>query len=235
MSHTIRGARALTLAAYDHYADLYDTRTSGFDVYRQAIVELLPLKPGDTVLDIGCGTGLCFPMLQRGIGAAGTIVGVDAAPDMLARAQRRVRDHGWRNVVLVEASVAEAELPRADHALFCATHDVLQSAVAIDRVVAALRPGATVAAGGGKWAPPWAAAVNAAVLALHAPYVADFTNFDKPWALLAERVPDLMVQEIAMGGGYRAAGRLRGSGAGTDPLPGTEPAVDDVSSSELRN
>jgi len=79
------------------------------------------------VLDIGCGTGLCFPLLQERIGPEGRIVGVDPAPDMLGLAAARVADKGWRNVTLIEAAAEDAELPQADHALLCAVHDVLQS------------------------------------------------------------------------------------------------------------
>ena len=71
-----------------------------------------------------------------------------------------------------------------------------------------VRDGGTVAATGGKWAPPWAIALNAGILALHAPYVRDFAGFDRPWAKLAPRVDRLRVQEVAMGGGYLASGTV---------------------------
>ncbi len=196
--------------AYGRDADRYDARTGSFAQYRRAVVDLLPLRPGDVVLDVGCGTGLCFPLLQERIGPTGRLVGVDAAAPMLDLAAARVADAGWDNVDLLASPVAEAALPAADHALFCAVHDVLQSPAALDAVLAAVRPGGTVAAGGGKWAPPWAFAVNAGVLALHAPYVTDFAGFDRPWARLAERVPDLVVRETAMGAGFTAVGHAPG-------------------------
>ena len=96
----------------------------------------------------------------------------------------------------------------ADHALFCATHDVLQSGPALDNVVGHVRDGGTVAATGGKWAAPWAVALNAGILALHSPYVRDFTGFDRPWAQLAPRLDRMRVQEVAMGGGYLASGTV---------------------------
>jgi demethylmenaquinone methyltransferase/2-methoxy-6-polyprenyl-1,4-benzoquinol methylase len=208
---------AVPLPAYARDASAYDKRTGSFGRYRREVVDRLPLRRGDVVIDVGCGTGLCFAQIEERIGPDGTIVGVDVAPDMLAVASERATAAGWSNVVLVEATVAEAELPVADHALFCAVHDVLQSASAVDHVVAHVRPGGGVAAGGGKWAPPWALAVNASVLALHAPYVRDFTGFDRPWELLAERVPGLGVREVAMGGGYVAAGTVS---AEWEPPPG---------------
>ncbi|MBV9922695.1 MAG: hypothetical protein JOY78_17840, partial [Pseudonocardia sp.] len=123
-------------------------------------------------------------------------------------AAERVAAAGWSNVVLTCGSLETADLPVADHALFCAVHDILQSAPALDNVLGHLRPGATVAAGGGKWGPAWAIGLNAGVLALHAPFVRDFAGFDRPWTYLAERVPDLAVREVAVGAGYVATGRV---------------------------
>jgi SAM-dependent methyltransferase len=205
---TISSVISSAARTYGREAGQYDARTGPFEPYRHRIVDSLPIERGDVVLDVGCGTGLCFSLLQERIGPGGTIVGVDASRQMLDLAAARAAAHGWDNVVLIEARVEDADLPPVDHALFCAVHDVLQSAAAVDNALAAVRPGGGVAAGGGKWAPLWALPLNAGVLALHAHYVCDFTGFSRPWALLAERVPDLTVREVAMGGGYVASGRV---------------------------
>ena len=108
---------AASQTAYTRDASAYDTRTSAFETYRRRLVDLLPLRRGDVVLDVGCGTGLCFEQVRSRIGAEGVIVGVDASREMLAMAARRVADRGWRNVLLVQAPIEEAELPVvADHA-----------------------------------------------------------------------------------------------------------------------
>jgi hypothetical protein len=42
---------------------------------------------------------------------------------------------------------------------------------------------------------------------LHVPFATDFSEFDRPWRLLAELAPDLRVHELAFGAGYLALGR----------------------------
>jgi SAM-dependent methyltransferase len=194
-------------STYTRHARDYDRLTHPFAGVRRAIVEALPLSPGEVVLDVGCGTGLCFSMLLDKVGRHGRIVGIDASPQMLAVARQRVAQQGWRNVTLVQSPIAEAPIPvAADAALFCAVHDVLRSPRALRRVV--LRPAAWVAAGGGKWAPAWMVALNVQVGMLHAPYIDSFEGFDRPWSHLQQLLRDVHVDEMAWGTGYVATGRV---------------------------
>ena len=196
--------------AYRSQAGHYDQRTDAFSHWRELLVTALPVRRGDTVLDVGCGTGLCLPMLQRKVGPTGTIVGIDASEQMLQLAAARVAEHGWGNVRLISAPVATAPIHgTADAALFCAVHDLMQSPAALDNVVDHLRPGAPVAAAGGKWPDPWMWPLRAWVAELHAPFITDVTGFDQPWRLLAEYAPDLRVRELAFGAGYLALGHTR--------------------------
>ena len=152
-----------------------------------------------------------MPRLQDKIGAAGTIVGIDASQDMLDVAGGRVAQHGWSNVRLVAAPIESAVVPvTADAALFCAVHDVMQSTAALGNVFDHLRPGAPVAATGGKWPAPWAWPLAAWVANLHAPFITDFAGFDRPWRAMLEFAPDLEVRELGFGAGYIAVGHARG-------------------------
>ena len=95
---------------YDLLASFYDQVTLDRLVYGEArrhAVELLALRPGDTVLDVGCGTGLSLSLLRDAVGPNGTVVGVDLSPMMLARARARVAAHGWGNVHLLARDVTE--------------------------------------------------------------------------------------------------------------------------------
>jgi demethylmenaquinone methyltransferase/2-methoxy-6-polyprenyl-1,4-benzoquinol methylase len=93
-------------ARYRTSARFYDLISAEWPVYRAgrvAAIDLMALRPGHRVLDIGCGTGLNFPLVQDLIGPTGSITGVDASAQMLAQAQRRARAASWDNVRLIEA------------------------------------------------------------------------------------------------------------------------------------
>ena len=106
-----------TSARYRFSARFYDLISAEWPVYRAgrvAAIDLLALRPGHRVLDIGCGTGLNFPLVQDRIGPTGSITGVDASAQMLAQAQRRSRTAGWDNVRLIEADATTLDAQAMD-------------------------------------------------------------------------------------------------------------------------
>lgn len=182
---------------------------------RRRAIAALALQPGDTVLDVGCGTGLSFGLLHQAVGGQGRIVGIEQSPEMLAGARARISRHGWTNVVLegVPTEEAEAAGPLADAALFHFTHDILRRPEAIDRMLARLRPGATVVAAGLKWVDPWtpwAWPANLFVWSAALYSVTSLDGLEAPWNLLASRVPGLRVEPALCGAAYVAQGRVPG-------------------------
>jgi ubiquinone/menaquinone biosynthesis C-methylase UbiE len=177
--------------------------------YRQLAIDRLGLRAGQTVLDVACGTGINFPLIEDRIGPAGEIVGVDLSPEVLSQAQRRSERHGWSNVSLLASPIEELDLGiEADAALFSLTHDVLQSDDALDAVARHLKPGARIATFGAKWPAAWNIPVRLAVWLAARDYVTTFEGFDRPWAKLERMVPHLAVDSMALGGAYVASGRL---------------------------
>ena len=209
MSAPRNSARAGRQPAYGEHARSYDRDTGAFQTYRQAVVEALPLRRGQVVLDVGCGTGLCCGLLREKVGPRGGVVGIEESPEMAAVAREYIACEGWRNVTVVQSPAEDAQIGlTADAALFCAVHDILQSPSALRNVMTTLRPGAWVAAGGGKWAAPMMVAMNWLVSMLHDPYVRSFSGFDRPWRYLEELVEDVRVREVAFGNGYVMTGRI---------------------------
>jgi demethylmenaquinone methyltransferase/2-methoxy-6-polyprenyl-1,4-benzoquinol methylase len=101
-------------ARYDFTVGLFNLFSSfGFDIpaWRLEAIQALDLKPGDQVVDIGCGTGLNFPMIQDIIGPEGKIIGVDLSEAMLEKAQQQASENGWQNVELACADAAQFEFP----------------------------------------------------------------------------------------------------------------------------
>lgn len=98
---------------------LWVYRACGFriDSYREKTVAALALEPGDTVVDLGCGTGLNLQFLQAAVGPSGRVIGVDLTDAMLAEARKRADSAGWRNVELIQADLAEYVFPEGSHGI----------------------------------------------------------------------------------------------------------------------
>ena len=201
-------ARAGRQSAYSEYARSYNRHTGAFQSYRRAVVEALPVRRGQVVLDVGCGTGLCTGLLRDKVGPQGGVVGIEESPEMAAVAREQIAGEDWDNVTVVQSPAEDAEVTvTADAALFCAVHDILQSPDALRNVMKKLRPGAWVAAGGGKWAAPWMVGVNLQARMMHAPYVRSFEGFGRPWRYLEQLIEDVHVRELGFGSGYIVTGQ----------------------------
>lgn len=104
-------------AFYSRWAPGYDrlaTHAPGVRRLRTAFVDALDLAPGDTAVDIGCGTGATLPYLRERVGSEGTVVGVDFAPGAVARAHDRIERAGWTNVIVCRGDATRLPLRSAD-------------------------------------------------------------------------------------------------------------------------
>lgn len=200
--------RDAALAQYRRRASVYDWELALFEPIRRLAVSRLALRPGDVVLDIGCGTGLSLSLLRQGIGPKGRIVGIEQSPEMIDRARQRVARQRWARVTLVCSPVETADIRvKADAALFHFTHDILRRPEAIARVMRHLKPGARVVASGLKWAAPrliWP--VNLLVLPAALRSVTSLDGMDQPWGLLQDQLGRMHVESRLLGGAYVASG-----------------------------
>lgn len=204
---TVEPAPRRAQERYDRGAGRYDVTTRLLSRARRRAVDGLQIEPGATVLDIACGTGLNLGALQESVGANGTVVGIDISTGMLELARQRARRSGWSNVELIATDVAQAHLPSADAALFSFAHDVLRMPDAVERVMAAVKPGGRVAAAGVKYANPAALPVNAGVRMIAPRFITTREGLREPWSHLKGHVESLKIEKMLFGSLYVASGR----------------------------
>ena len=82
---------------YDKFvAHRYDRELADItDEFRKITIERTGISIGDTVLDLGCGTGLNQPHIAALVGPTGKIIGIDASAQMLSRATARAEERGY--------------------------------------------------------------------------------------------------------------------------------------------
>jgi ubiquinone/menaquinone biosynthesis C-methylase UbiE len=180
---------------------------------RRRAVRALGLRPGDTVVDIACGTGQNFPLIERVIGRDGRIVAVDLTDAMLAQAQQRIETNGWRNVSLVQADAAEFDFPNEV--------DAIVSTYALSHVPECgdvIAHGSAALSRGGRWvvldlkapdnAPRWLAQLG---ISLARPFGSiDEWIARRPWdslrAAMEAELTEFSWTELCLGTAFLAAG-----------------------------
>ena len=102
------------------------------------------IRKGEAVLDIGCGAGIDTIVAAMMVGPAGTVVGIDMVPEMLARARENLRMTDLKNVIFEEAY--GEKLPFADGGFDVVISNgvfnlIPDKAKALSEVVRVLKPG----------------------------------------------------------------------------------------------
>ncbi len=71
------------------------------------------LKPGDAVVDFGCGGGIDIILAAHKVGSQGRVIGIDCAPQMIERARQGVAEAGLqdRNIEFHTAYLDKTRLP----------------------------------------------------------------------------------------------------------------------------
>ena len=203
---------------YDIISRLYPVPGYPHQGQRLRAVQALGLRAGDRVIDLACGTGLNFPLIQDVIGPGGRIVGVDLTDAMLAQAQDRIAAHGWSNISLVQADAAEYGFPTQAEAIL-STYALTQ----VPECAEVIARGAAALSAGGRWVvldlkvpgntPGWLARLGTATVR---PFAAiDEWIMRRPWeairAAMQEELADPSWTELFFGTAFLAAGS-RGPG-----------------------
>jgi len=119
---------------------------------RNALLERLPVRPGEAVLELGCGTARNLIRLARRHPQA-QLFGVDASRLMLATAETRLRHAGlaqvrlaWGLAEAIDACAAFQRTEPFDHILFSYSLSMMPAPQeALARAFACLRPGGSLA------------------------------------------------------------------------------------------
>ena len=113
--------------------------------FRERQLDLANLTAGESVLDIGCGTGTLAIAAARRVGTTGAVIGVDPSPDLLARARKKAR-RARVDATFEQAGGEKLPFPDASFDLVLSTlvfhhlpHDVLRSSA--EEIRRVLKPG----------------------------------------------------------------------------------------------
>lgn len=197
---------------YDLSANLYYFTGFRETAYRKKAISALALQQGDTVVELGCGTGLNFARLQKVVGSSGRIIGVDLTDAMLEEAKERIRRKGWSNVQLIRSDAAAFDYPpRVDGVLSTFALTLFPEYDAI------IQRGAGALSQGGKFvildfkkpdnAPGWLIRI---MLLITKPFGITLDLADRhPWESMARFLSDSRMQEHFFGFVYIATGNAR--------------------------
>jgi len=106
-------------AFFDELADEWNETVHHQPEKLEHIASLLGLKPGQAVMDVGCGTGVMVPYLLRYVGNTGTICAVDFSKRMIAVARREFPSKNYPNVEFLVCDVKQAPMRGEYHAILC--------------------------------------------------------------------------------------------------------------------
>jgi ubiquinone/menaquinone biosynthesis C-methylase UbiE len=201
---------------YDLTTRLYPVPGYPERAQRRRAVRALGLALGDTVVDIACGTGLNFPLVEDLVGSEGRIIGVDMTDAMLAQAQLRIEANGWSNLSLVQADAAAFEFPTGVDAIL-STYAMTQ----VPQCAQVITHGAAALSAGGRWVvldlkvpattPGWLIGLGTAGLRRFASI--DEWIARRPWdvigAAMRDELADVTWTELFFGTAFLAAGSRR--------------------------
>jgi len=93
---------------YNCISSVYDYFTVlPYQKIRMEAISKLNIASGDTVIDLGCGTGLNLESLSQLVGKDGVVIAVEPSKGMLNQASKKVKKFTFKNVIFVEKNISE--------------------------------------------------------------------------------------------------------------------------------
>lgn len=194
---------------YDITANLYYLIGFREAKYRKMAISRLGLKAGDTVVEIGCGTGLNFKYVRQAIGDNGRLIAIDLTDAMLNEAKSGIEKQGWKNITLVHGDAASYVFPadiNAIYSTFCLTLIPEYQSV-IEKASQALARGGRFVLLDIKMSERWPLWVVKLGVALTKPFGVTLDLAQrKPWKVMESYFRRVTVTELYGGFAYIAVG-----------------------------
>ena len=92
-----------------YYLDAFFGMTTQNSLYRKIAIANLDLKENNVVLDLACGTGYNFKIIEKYLKNTGKLIGIDISTQSLMAAKKRAKKHGWTNIELVNIDFTKYE------------------------------------------------------------------------------------------------------------------------------
>lgn len=206
---------------YDRIAPGYDALVATYQLLGARrlgarAIDLLDLQPGDTVVDLGCGTGANLDGLAGAVGRTGRVVGVDLSPGMLDQARTRPAAREGGPAELVQGDIREFALPPDTRGVLSTF--ALEMVPEHDQVVA--HASRTLAHTGGRLAvsglrrppgwPEWAVRLG---LAINRPFgVSRAYTEVHPWESVRRHTREIAFETAVLGAVYLCVGAAESHG-----------------------
>lgn len=127
--------------------DAITCRATETSPYRAQAISQLELDSTSRVLDVACGTGLNFTLIQNYLKNQGNIIGIDLSSKTLNIAGKRISKNGWTNIELIQTDSAEYQNEDNFDAVLCtfAIEIIPSYQDTIDIMINAVKPGGRIA------------------------------------------------------------------------------------------
>lgn len=97
-----------------HGADWLDREDREATEKPEHVLDVLAMKAGDVVADVGCGSGYFTTRLSKRVGPRGRVLATDLQPEMLKLLRDKTDAQKITNVVAILATESDAKLPRGE-------------------------------------------------------------------------------------------------------------------------
>ncbi len=95
----------------DRYAQSFSGESREVFTAREEVIAAIGLEPGQTVADIGAGTGIYTRLFAREVGAEGKVLAVDIAPDFLTYIDNWAEEEGLDQITTILGEDQSPNLP----------------------------------------------------------------------------------------------------------------------------